>query len=131
MMPGPRMLLDPIADAARRAWQRKARTRPCAFCGFREGHGMPGRVEGHHVLPLRNLKTEHVPELAWYDQRLQLPLCVDPAPNNCHARVENWVGDYRQRITRAFVLARCPGVLTYAREHGIEWLFDRLYPDER
>lgn len=134
LSPGSRKMLDPIAEAMRQAWGKAARRRPCARCGFREGHGTIGRVEGHHVLPRQNLDHEGVPQLAWYDTRIMLPLCSDPAPNRCHDRLENWIkgrdaeGYEDFRLSRAFVLAKAPGALEYAREHGLVWLFDRLYP---
>lgn len=126
--PGDRMLLDPIAEARRRDWGRSARRRPCACCGFRERNGHTyGNVEGHHVLPLRKLKNEGVPEIALYDQRIMLPLCSVPAPKRCHDRLDDGVDPLR--LTREFVISKCPHALEYAREHGLVWLFDRLYPE--
>ena len=114
--------------AARRAMARRAprvewdvltRTSACAVCGSRLA------ITGHHVLPLRMLKANGVSPDLWYDPRNHLPLCMEPSPERCHQRHENYV----KRVPRALVLAKAPGAIDFADEVGLLHLFDREYPE--
>lgn len=108
-----------VLIAGRRAWRFRAQSGPCAICGSRIG------VTGHHVIPLRFLKTLGVDEASWYDVANQLRLCSDPAPNRCHDRHELHVA----RVPRAVVLEHAPRSVQFASDHGLMWLLDREYPE--
>lgn len=111
--------------AARRApraeWDILTKTSPCAVCGSRMA------VTGHHVLPLRMLKANSVSPDLWYDPRNHLPLCMEPSPERCHQRHENYIS----RVPRELVLEKAPGAIDFADEVGLLHLFDREYPEPR
>jgi hypothetical protein len=104
----------------RAEWDAKTRASVCAVCGS------PVDVVGHHVLPLRFLKVEKVPRELWFDPRNNLPLCDEKSPERCHTRHELHV----RRVPRDVVLAGAPFSLEFAREVGLEHVFDREYPTQ-
>ncbi len=99
-------------------WDLRTKASVCAMCGSAQA------VTGHHVIPLRMLKTAGVDRSLWYDKRNNLPLCDEPSPKRCHKRHELYV----KRVPRDVVLAKAPGAIDFADEVGLLHIFDREYP---
>lgn len=100
-------------------WASVVGTRSCAVCGERN------RVEGHHILPKRDIKqwalsegltTADAQKYLW-DERNGLPLCVD-----CHQRHETAF----QRVPRRLLP---DSAFEFAKEMDLDYLLDRYYPD--
>lgn len=90
----------PLEELPRKLWGEAVRTMRCAMCGGRS------RVQGHHVVPKRWLKSESLHDLLW-DTRNRMPLC-----HRCHERHEN----ASQRVTRDRLR---PQHLDFMREVGL------------
>lgn len=113
-------------EQAKRAWQLRAMSLPCARCGFRMHPTIRGVVEGHHVIPLETLKRLRVDESGWYDLRNMLPLCSEPAPRRCHERHENHVEGYRLTSLEAQRWGH-PDLAVFLLLHDLSFEFEREY----
>lgn len=84
----------------------------CAMCG------RPGHCDSHHVIPAKTLKKLGLHEHLW-DARNGLPLGRGAC--HCHESHENRMRPVpRSKLPEA--------ALEFAREHGLEWRLERLYP---
>lgn len=84
----------------------------CAMCG------RPGHCDAHHVLPVKTLKKLGLHEHLW-DSRNGLALGRGAC--HCHEAHENRMRPVpRSKLPEA--------ALEFAREHGLEWRLERLYP---
>lgn len=110
--------LGPVAQAMRLEWQRMASRGQCAVCGRRASDN-----QGHHIVPLGDLKTAGVPEELWYRLENQLVLCGPYSNLRCHERHESWTA----RVPLAVVLAKQPKVLVFADEVGMRTRLEREY----
>lgn len=115
---------DPQVAIGKQRWVATAQSGPCDVCGYTPPPGLEWMIQGHHILPLSQLKRMNLDPAHWHDLRNQLRVCSEPAPRRCHERHTNHV----VRISREVVLSRRPEVLAFAAEHDLEWLLDREYP---
>jgi hypothetical protein len=114
----PKPAESPALRRARAEWQRMASRGQCAMCGTWGG------CEGHHIVPLGDMKIAGVPEEHWYDhERNMLRLCGAFTDRNCHARHENWI----VRVRLATLVASTPKVFEFADEIGMRWRLDLEY----
>jgi hypothetical protein len=107
-----------IERLAREAWARRARSKTCAVCGA-------ASPRGHHIITQQQLRltaTEHgldFARLRW-DTRNLLPLC-----DRHHAAHHNRT----HPVPRSLLVSGCPKVFQFARELGLVWWVERVYPD--
>lgn len=80
--------------------------------------GRPGRQDAHHVIPAKTLKKLGLHEHLW-DPRNGIPLGRGAC--HCHESHEN-------RMHPIPLSKLPPAALEFAREHGLEWRLERLYP---
>ncbi len=110
--------------AAARMWRQAVVRGPCVMCRASRPSKQIARdvgfdlrrLEGHHVLPKRQLKVCGRRDALW-DARNGLCVC-----GWHHARHENHV----QRIPRAVLPV---DVFEFAAELDLSWLLDREYPE--
>lgn len=83
--------------------------------------GRPGRQDAHHVIAAKTLKKLGLHEHLW-DPRNGIPLgSIRGGACHCHESHEN-------RMHPIPLSKLPPAALEFAREHGLEWRLERLYP---
>lgn len=105
-------------------WHYRVAREACRMCAHkpvdaatRASFGMLlDTLDAHHVAPLQALKREGVPEAAWYDPRNGMPLC-----RYHHGRHESGA----ERVPRELL---ADDHWEFAREHGMEYMLERMYP---
>ena len=109
-----------INRAASEAWARGVRTKRCALCGA-------NGVHGHHIITQQQLRIAafslrlDFERLRW-DTRNRLALCPrHHAAHHARSHPVPWV----------VLEQHAPKVFQFAREIGLEWWLEAMYPPER
>jgi hypothetical protein len=91
--------------------------RPCVVCGRtqREARAAMTRITAHHAISQQALRRLGLP---LWDPRLGVPVCWEP----CHRR-------HTSRHTPIRRSQLPPEALDFAREHGLEYVIEREYPE--
>lgn len=120
-----------LRSELRELWAQHARSQPCPITGKQDGED-GCRLDGHHVCERQWIKdvarrrgyTAEQLIRALYDTRNDLGV-----EHIAHLQHHAFSRQGAARIPRAVVLERCPEVLDFAREHGLEDRFDAAYPE--
>lgn len=117
-----------LRDDLRAAFKEHALIAECPLTG------VIGDLDAHHVLEAQWIKqranvlgytTEQCDRALWDVRNCLGVEHIAHLQHHAHSR------QGRARIPRAVVLERCPEILDFAREHGLEARFDAAYPPDR